>query len=135
VHRGPAEALGEAALIVPKITGQMIKVIGGLFTRDVPLSTLGGPIMMYQMASKSAEQGMDSFLSLMAIISINLGVMNLLPIPILDGFHILAAVWEGVRRRPIPARAREVANMVGLAMLIMLMVLAFANDGRRMLGK
>ena len=102
LHMGPAEALGEAVLIVPRITGQMIKVIGGLFTGHVPVSTLGGPIMMYQMAAKSAEQGMDSFLNLMAIISINLGVMNLLPIPILDGFHILAALWEGIRRRPIP---------------------------------
>jgi len=49
--------------------------------------------------------------------------------------HILAALWEGIRRRPIPARAREVANMVGLAMIVMLMVLAFANDGMRLLGR
>ncbi|HET9452611.1 MAG TPA: RIP metalloprotease RseP [Aggregicoccus sp.] len=135
LHMGPAEALGEALLIVPRITGQMLKVLGGLVTGHVPVSTLGGPIMMYQMAAKSAEQGMDSFLNLMAIISINLGVMNLLPIPILDGFHILAALWEGIRRRPIPARAREVANMVGLAMIVMLMVLAFANDSMRLLGR
>lgn len=134
LHRGPGEALSEAVQIVPRITVGMIKVLGGLFTGAVPVSNVGGPLMMYQMAGKSAEQGMDSFLNLMALISINLGVMNLLPIPILDGFHILAAIWEGVRRRPIPARAREVANMVGLAMLIMLMVLAFANDGKRMLG-
>jgi regulator of sigma E protease len=131
IHLGPGAAFKEAALVVPKIVVQMVKVIGGLFTRAVPLSTVGGPIMMYQMAGKSAEQGMDSFLNLMAIISINLGVMNLLPIPVLDGFHLLSAAWEGVRRRPIPVRVREVANMVGLALLIMLMLLAVTNDVMR----
>jgi regulator of sigma E protease len=131
VYMGPGEALKQAAVIVPKIVGQMVKVIGGLITRDVPLDTVGGPIMMYQLAAKSAEQGLDSFLNLMAIISINLGVMNLLPIPILDGFHLLSALWEGIRRRPIPVRVREVANMVGLALLILLMLLAVTNDVTR----
>ncbi|MFY2562029.1 site-2 protease family protein, partial [Corallococcus terminator] len=112
----------------PKIVGQMVKVLGGLITRDVPLSTVGGPIMMYQLAARSAEQGLDSFLNLMAIISINLGVMNLLPIPVLDGFALLSAAWEGIRRRPIPVRVREAANMVGLALLILLMLLVFTND-------
>lgn len=131
VYMGPGEALKQAAIIVPKIVGQMVKVIGGLITQKVPLSTVGGPIMMYQLAAESAEQGLDSFLHLMAIISINLGVMNLLPIPILDGFHLLSAAWEGIRRRPIPVRVREVANMVGLALLVLLMLLVFVNDVNR----
>ncbi|QSQ16661.1 RIP metalloprotease RseP [Myxococcus landrumensis] len=128
VHLGPGAALKQAAIVVPKIVGQMVKVLAGLVTRDVPLSTVGGPIMMYQLAAKSAEQGLDSFLNLMAIISINLGVMNLLPIPVLDGFALLSAAWEGIRRRPIPVRVREAANMVGLALLILLMLLVFTND-------
>ncbi len=128
VHLGPGEALKQAALIVPKIVGQMVRVLGGLVVGSVPLNTVGGPIMMYQLASKSAEQGLDSFLHLMALISINLGVMNLLPIPVLDGFHLLSAAWEGIRRRPIPVRVREVANMVGLALLVLLMLLAVTND-------
>jgi regulator of sigma E protease len=128
VYLGPAEAFKQAALIVPRYVGLMVKVIGGLFVGSVPLSTVGGPIMMYQMAAKSAEQGLDAFLNLMALISINLGVVNLLPIPVLDGFHLLSAAWEGIRRRPIPVRVREVANMVGLALLIMLMLLAVSND-------
>ncbi|GHG74465.1 RIP metalloprotease RseP [Comamonas sp. JC664] len=128
VYMGPGAALKEAALIVPKIVKQMVLVLGKLVTGSVPMSTVGGPIMMYQLASKSAEQGLDSFLHLMALISINLGVMNLLPIPVLDGFHLLSAVWEGIRRRPIPVRVREVANMVGLALLVLLMLLAVTND-------
>ncbi|MBN8231477.1 RIP metalloprotease RseP [Corallococcus macrosporus] len=131
IDLGPAAAFKEAALIVPKIVGQMVQVLGGLFVGKVSPSTIGGPIMMYQLAAKSAEQGLDSFLNLMAIISINLGVMNLLPIPVLDGFHLLSAAWEGIRRRPIPVRVREVANMVGLALLILLMLLAVTNDVTR----
>lgn len=128
LHLGPAEALERAALTVPRYTGLMVKVLAGIVVGDVPTTSLGGPIMMYQLASRSAEQGWDSFLQLMAIISINLGVINLVPIPILDGFNLLTAVWEGIRRRPIPVRAREVANVIGLVMLFMLMVLAFKND-------
>ena len=128
IHMGPAEALSESLQVVPRIIRMTATVFGRLFTGQLPLDNLGGPIMMYQVASKSAEQGVEEFLNVMAGISINLGLMNLLPIPILDGFHLLAAIWEAVRRRPIPARAREVANMVGLAMLLLLMVLVMKND-------
>ncbi|HEX8440310.1 M50 family metallopeptidase, partial [Archangium sp.] len=128
VNLGIGEALRESVTIVPRIVGQMVKVIGGLFSGTVSPKTLGGPVMMYQLASKSAEQGWDSYLHLMAVISINLGVMNLLPIPILDGFGLLAALWEGIRRRPIPIRVREVANVVGLILIVALMGMAFIND-------
>ncbi|MDY7225361.1 RIP metalloprotease RseP [Hyalangium rubrum] len=128
VNMGWGEALQQSAKIVPTITKQTVKAIAGLVTRDVPLSSVGGPIMMYQMASRSSELGWDYFLNLMAIISINLGVMNLLPIPILDGFHLVAAGWEAIRRRPIPVRVREVANVIGLAMLVALMLVAMFND-------
>ncbi|MET0402333.1 MAG: RIP metalloprotease RseP [Cystobacter sp.] len=128
VTLGVGEAFRDAVVVVPKIVGDMVKVIGGLVTGQVSTKTLGGPVMMYQLASKSAEQGWDSFLHLMAIISINLGVMNLLPIPILDGFHLLSAFWEAIRRRPIPVRVREMANVVGLILLVALMGMAFFND-------
>ena len=128
VHLGAGQALQEAVVVVPKIVGQMVKVIAGLVSGQVSTKTLGGPVMMYQLASESVEQGWDSFLHLMAVISINLGVMNLLPIPILDGFHLLAAFWEAVRRRPVSVRAREVANVVGLVLLMLLMGMAFFND-------
>lgn len=131
VHMGPGEALKEATLIVPKIVGEMVTVLGKLVTFQLSPKTIGGPVMMFQMAAKTKELGFDYFLNLMALISINLGVMNLLPIPVLDGFHLLSAAWEGVRRRPIPVRVREVANMIGLAMLLLLMLLAFTNDFTR----
>ncbi len=123
----------QSVKIVPKIIRKIAIVIGKLFTGDVPMSAFGGPVTLYMVATKSAEAGIESFMSSMAILSINLGLMNLLPIPVLDGFALLAAIWEGIRRRPIPIRAKEYANMVGLAMLALLMVMALKNDITRLL--
>ncbi|HZA52207.1 MAG TPA: site-2 protease family protein, partial [Myxococcaceae bacterium] len=128
VEVGPVEALARAAKTVPDVTLKTLKVVGALLIGDIPFSSVGGPVMMYGLASRATVEGMDYFLNLMAVISVNLGVMNLLPIPVLDGFALLAAIWEGVRRRPIPMRVREIANMVGLAMLVILMALVMRND-------
>lgn len=128
LHMGASEAMAASLKIVPEIIGQTALVIGRLFTGGVSFKQVGGPLMLYDIAAKTAERGLDSFLQAMAILSINLGLMNLLPIPILDGFHLVAAAWESVRRRPIPIRAREIANMVGLVLLVVLMVAALGND-------
>ncbi len=127
------EALQRAMRVVPDIIRQTVISVAKLATGEVPASSVGGPILMFQMASQASELGWDRFLKLMAVISVNLGVMNLLPIPILDGFHLVAAAWESIRRRPIPVRVREVANVIGFAMLVALMVLAFYNDISRWL--
>lgn len=84
--------------------------------------------MIAKMAGQQAEAGVVSFLAFMALLSINLGVLNLLPIPILDGGHLVFNFWELVFRRPVSMRAREIAQQVGLALLLGLMVLAFYND-------
>jgi regulator of sigma E protease len=128
VHIGPIEAVGRSFQRVVEVTSQTLRVIVLLVTGDVPFNTVGGPVMMYDLARRAAQEGLDYFLNLMAVISVNLGVMNLLPIPVLDGFALLSAIWEGVRRRPIPMRVREIANMVGLAMLVILMALVMRND-------
>jgi regulator of sigma E protease len=133
VHLGPGDALLVAVKTVPEGIRAIALIMGKLFTRDIPLDAVGGPIMLFQVAAKSAEAGYEVFLKNMALVSVNLGLVNLLPIPILDGFGLLAALWEGIRRRPIPLRAREVANIVGLAMLAMLVVLVFKNDITKLL--
>jgi regulator of sigma E protease len=130
---GPAEAFVSSVKLVAKFTRKIGIVIGKLFTGEVAFSSVGGPVTLYMVATKSAEAGIDSFMNSMAILSINLGLMNLLPIPVLDGFALLAAIWEGIRRRPIPIRAKEYANMVGLAMLALLMVMVLKNDITRLL--
>ena len=132
-HLGPGAALVAAA----RKLGDTISGVAGnlalLITGRVPFSMLGGPIMLYGIASQSAQLGLGVFLSTMALISVNLGLLNLLPIPVLDGFGLLSAFWEWVRRRPIPMRAREIANIFGLAVLVLLMLAVFKNDIARLL--
>jgi regulator of sigma E protease len=132
LHMGPMEAIMASLRRVPEVTAKTAIVIGSMLTGRVSMDNMGSILMIHDLAARSAEAGPSAYLELMAIISINLGLMNLLPIPILDGFHLLAALWEGVRRRPIPVRAREIANMVGLAMLLFLMGIAIKNDIVRM---
>lgn len=133
VHMGPGDALIASVKTVPEGIRAIALIMGKLFTRDIPLESVGGPIMLFQVAAKSAEAGYEVFLKNMALVSVNLGLVNLLPIPILDGFGLLAAIWEGIRRRPIPVRAREIANIVGLAVLALLVVLVFKNDITKLL--
>lgn len=103
-----------------------------LIQRIIPAETIGGPILIFQMAGQEAAHGPLSFFTFMAIISINLGVLNLLPIPILDGGHILFLLIEAVRRKPLSEKVIMVAQRVGLAIIITLMVFAFYNDIMRL---
>ncbi len=133
VHLGPVDAFTTASRRVPEMVRQIGLVFVGLFTGKVKFETVGGPILLAQVATTSAQMGLAYYLQTLALISVNLGLVNLLPIPVLDGFGLLAALWEGVRRRPIPIKAREYANLVGLAMLALLVVLVFRNDITRLL--
>lgn len=99
-----------------------------LAQRVVPLDQVGGPIMIAQMVSQQAHEGLVGLLALTALISVNLGVLNLLPIPVLDGGHILFCLYEMIFRRPLPEKAQEYATRAGFALLIALMLLATAND-------
>ncbi len=103
-----------------------------LIQRIIPAETIGGPILIFQMAGQEAAHGPLSFFTFMAIISINLGVLNLLPIPILDGGHIIFLLIEAVRRKPLSEKVIMVAQRVGLAIIITLMVFAFYNDIMRL---
>jgi len=105
-----------------------------LFTGNVSAKNIGGPITVVQVAGQAAQTDIAAILTVLAFISIQLGILNLLPIPILDGGHILFYLFELVTRRPVSLRAREMAQQVGLAMLLMLMVLAFYNDIIRLWG-
>lgn len=99
-----------------------------LFQRVVPLDQLGGPIMIGQMVSDQAHQGMAGLLMLTALISINLGILNLLPIPVLDGGLILFCIFETILRHPVNRKVQNYAMRIGLTMLICLMIFATFND-------
>ena len=99
-----------------------------LIERVVPAKTIGGPIMIAQIAGEQAKRGLTSFVLFMAILSINLGVINLFPVPILDGGHFLFLGLEAILGKPISLRKMEMAQQVGLILIILLMVFAFYND-------
>jgi len=105
-----------------------------LIERAIPAETIGGPLLIAQMAGEQASAGIINFILFTAIISINLGVINLFPIPILDGGHLLFFVIEAIRGRPLSIKIRERAQQVGLFIIIALMVFAFYNDIMRLLG-
>jgi regulator of sigma E protease len=113
-------------------TGQIIAAMTYGFAEivrgRVPLSTLGGPIMIGYAAGVAAEQGIDQYLWLMALISINLGLLNFLPVPILDGGLLVFFTLELFKRRPPSPRAREIATYVGLVVVVTLMLFALRND-------
>lgn len=102
---------------------------------EVSPRNLGGPILIAQMAGQQAQEGLGNFLPFVAILSINLGVLNLLPIPILDGGHLLFFIVEAVIGRPLTLRHREMAQQVGLFLLMLLMIYAFYNDIARIFEK
>ncbi|HEV8341660.1 MAG TPA: RIP metalloprotease RseP [Candidatus Binatia bacterium] len=106
----------------------LVKMIRG----DVSPKNLGGPLLIAQMAGQQAQEGLASFLFFVAILSVNLGVLNLLPIPVLDGGHLLFFLIESLLGRPVEVKHRERAQQIGIFVLILIMVYAFYNDISRL---
>jgi regulator of sigma E protease len=103
-----------------------------LITFDLSIKTLGGPVMIAQMSGQAAAAGLSAFLSLLAMISISLGVLNLLPIPVLDGGMILFLVIEAIRKKPLSRKVMEVSQSIGAGLLITLIAVVSYNDVMRM---
>lgn len=106
--------------------------VGKLFTGHVSSNNIGGPISVVQIAGQAAQTDVSSIFLILAFLSIQLGILNLLPVPILDGGHLLFNLIEFVIRRPLSLRLREIAQQIGLALLLLLMLLAFYNDITRL---
>jgi regulator of sigma E protease len=128
------EALADGTEATGVAATQIVRTVRGLFSGRVSTREVGGPILIGQMAGQQAQLGLDEFLAFMAFISINLAVLNLLPIPVLDGGQFLLLLAEGVLRRPLPLKLRERLTALGLVFVVLLMALAFSNDIRRLLG-
>lgn len=128
-HPAPVRyALSKAVEETVGVTKLVLVGLVRLVQGRVSLTSLSGPITIYQVAGEEGRKGADYFIWAMAVISINLGLFNLLPIPVLDGGHLLFLAIEGVLRRKVPLRVRELSHIVGMAILLGLMVLAFKND-------
>ena len=128
IKRGPVQAVVESVDQTYQISRLTLLSIGKLIKGTVSTKTLGGPIMIAEMAGQQAKAGFTNLIFFIAVLSINLAVLNFLPIPVLDGGHLMFFFIEAVIRRPINIRMREIAQQAGIFVLILLMIFVFYND-------
>jgi regulator of sigma E protease len=134
VRYGPLSALGKAVWETWDKSVFSLVMIGKMITGEVSWRNLSGPVTIADYAGQSARLGIDYYLKFLALVSISLGVLNLLPIPILDGGHLLYYVVEIIKRGPLSERTMEIGQQIGLALLLMLMAFAFYNDINRLIS-
>ncbi len=118
------EGAGQTWMLMKLTVQGIIKLI----ERIIPLDNIGGPIMIAQLVSEQTQEGLVNLLALTALISINLGLINLLPIPVLDGGHIIFYTVEMITGKPLNDRMKQVATRIGISLLLALMALAIFND-------
>ncbi len=133
-HYGPIDAIGQSFKETWRLTTGSLKVIWHMLAGDAQLKNVSGPISIAQFANYSAEGGFTQFLRFLGLISLSLCIMNLLPIPILDGGHLLYYFIEWVKGSPLSDRAQAVGHYFGLGALLALMCLAFFNDLSRLMS-
>jgi regulator of sigma E protease len=129
IHKAVVSGLYQSWYVTKLVVVSIIKII----QRVIPAKTIGGPILIAQMAGKQAQEGFLSLIFFTAVLSINLGILNLFPIPILDGGHLLFLSLEFIIGRPLSVKKLELAQQIGLIIIILLMVFAFYNDIMRIL--
>jgi regulator of sigma E protease len=132
---GPVDSVIEGCRAAGRLTSAVGSVIVMLVKRQLSMDALGGPIVIIQASGESLKAGFFNFILFLSYISINLALINLLPIPILDGGHLFFLTIEAIIGRPVTGKVRETAVQVGLLMLIFLMVLVFYNDIHRIATK
>ena len=125
---GPVQAVDEGARETWFVVDRTLSYIGGVFTGREAADQLGGPIRIAQVSGEVASVGFVALIHLTAVLSISIGLLNLFPIPLLDGGHLLFYAIEAIRGRPLSERAQEVGFRIGLAIVVMLMIFATFND-------
>jgi regulator of sigma E protease len=125
---GFADAVKKGAQENLALFGLTFKVLKDLVTLKASYKELGGPIRIAQISARAAERGIGNFLYLLAFLSIQLGILNLLPIPVLDGGHVFFMGYEAIARKPLSIKKRLIAQQVGMFLLLTLMVLVTVND-------
>lgn len=129
---GPVEAVGKAAEKTWQLVTLTFDMVTKLVTGDVAIKNLSGPISIAKGAGMTADYGVVYFLGFLALISVNLGIVNLLPLPVLDGGHLMFFAIEAVTRRPVSERVQDIGYRVGSAILVALMAVALFNDFTRL---
>jgi regulator of sigma E protease len=134
IQLGPVESLVAGTKAAGRASMLILSGLQDIATGGVSLKAVGGPVAIGQLTGHFARQGMSSLLGWVALFSINLAILNLLPIPVLDGGHILFLGIEALRRRPLSANQKLRLSQVGLAFLVLLMAWAFTADILRLVG-
>lgn len=134
VRYGPAQSLVKGVERTGEVAWLSLKMLGRMITGEASWRNLSGPVTIADYAGQTARIGFAAYITFLALVSVSLGVLNLLPIPVLDGGHLLYYLVEIVRGSPPPERWLEVGQRAGLALLLILMSLALFNDFARLLG-
>jgi regulator of sigma E protease len=131
-ERGPLESLGASLVRTGELVGFTLSSIKKMLTGLISPKNLSGPITIAKVASASANSGLEAYMSFLALLSVSLGVLNLLPIPVLDGGHLLFYFAELLAGRPVPEKIQSLGYQVGLFMVLGIMMLALYNDFSRL---
>ncbi|MEO5572974.1 MAG: RIP metalloprotease RseP [Gammaproteobacteria bacterium] len=134
VHYSPLEAVGAAIVKTWDISALTLRMLGKMVIGEASLDNLSGPISIAQYAGYSASDGLAPFLAFLAIVSISLGILNLLPVPLLDGGHLMYYLIEAAKGSPVSQKVQLMGQQLGIALLLGLTILAFYNDITRLLG-
>jgi regulator of sigma E protease len=132
VRYGPVDALVQGAAKTVDLSVFTVRMLGRILVGAASVRNISGPLTMADFAGQSAQAGVLVFVSYLALISISLGVLNLLPVPLLDGGHLLYYLAELIKGSPVSEHAMEIGQRIGMAMLAMLMILALVNDVSRL---
>lgn len=134
VRYGPIEALGQSLQKTYDLSALMLRVMGRMLVGQASVEHLSGPISIAETAGRTASNGLESFVKFLAVVSISLAVLNLLPVPVLDGGHLLFFFVEWAKGSPLSEQAQAQAQKVGIALILALMLLAFYVDLSRLFG-
>jgi regulator of sigma E protease len=133
VQYGPLESVARGAAKAFDMAVFSLKMLGKMLLGQVSWRNLSGPITIADVAGQAAQLGFAYYVTLLAVLSVSLGVLNLLPIPLLDGGHLMYYAIEIIKGRPVSERFMELGQRVGLALLLVMMAFAFYNDLNRLL--